>query len=380
MLTKLGTNRGVQKAAIGLSRKAGKDARVASGMVQRANVGKVMSSSQSRSASRLATNAALATAGGSAGADMMGRDELDRALNSRQGFLDYFINEPVASLKNLSGKGKRKMADIRGTSGDNYKRDELGYAAVVDQMRNNDPTRVSDPTRATDIIVPKREKVSPLTGKQNPGSANAEYLAAVAKLSPKSTRGERQAVENLGMDAYAKAYPELYAKSQKQTYNPLMQSTFGYQTGEAPDQLRKIGITPDMDPAAEKDADDGLAGLLPANQEESDAYKAGYDIGASQFLKSQLLDLGNKTVQDYAVKTKQSQIYDKVLTPETQPFTNENIMSHGINMPAPEGIWQYSEQTPFTMPLEEDADFGALVSDPNALGGFLADNFKSAYR
>jgi hypothetical protein len=267
------------------------------------------------------------------------------------------------------------MADIRGTSGDNYKRDELGYGAIVDQMRAN-----SDPTRATDVIIPKREKVSPLTGKQNPGSANAEYLAAVAKLTPKSTRGEKQAVENLGMDAYAKAYPELYAKSQKDTYNPLMQSTFGYQTGEAPDQLRKIGITPDMDPAAAKDGDDVLAGLLPANQEESDAYKAGYDIGASQFLKSQLLDLGNKTVQDYAVKTKQSQIYDKVLTPETQAFTNENIMSHGINMPAPEGIWQYSEQTPFTMPLEEDADFGALISDPNALGGFLADNFKSAYR
>jgi hypothetical protein len=281
------------------------------------------------------------------------------------------------------------MADIRGTSGDNYKRDELGYGSIVDEMR-----ATSDPTKATDVIIPKKPKVSPLTGKQNPGSANAEYIAAVAKLTPKSTRGERQAVENLGMDAYAKAYPELYAKSQTQSYNPLMQSTFGYQTGEAPDQLRTLGITPDMDPAAEQDllddstlfAEPGnyssqyLGGILPANQEEAEAGKGGYNRDASQFLKAQLLDTSNKTVQDYAVKTKQSQIYQKVPTPETQPFTNEQIMSHGIKMPAPESIWQNTEQTPFTMPLGDDADFGAIVSDPNALGNFLAGNFKSAYR
>ena len=278
------------------------------------------------------------------------------------------------------------MGDIRGTSGDNYKQDELRYAAIAAGLK----------PPATDIIIPKKPKRDPATQGQQPGNANAEYLEAISKFSPSTTTTEKLAAENLGLEIHKQKYPTMYAKSQDQTYNPLMQSTFGYQTGEAPDQLRRLGITPDMDPEAKQDLLDDATlfaepgdptseykgGVLPANQEEADAMNAGYTTKAKEFLKQKVYDTTNKTVQDYAVQTAASQVYQKVPTPEFMPFTEEDIESHGIKMPAPIGPWFGTEQSAFTMPLQQesgsDPDFDALYSDPEALGAFLADTFKSA--
>jgi len=60
-----------------------------------------------------------------------------------------------------------------------------------------------------------------------------------------------------GLELWAQANPELAARAEAAkygTFNPLMQSTFGYQTGEAPDQVQRSmvigGQRYDVDPEA----------------------------------------------------------------------------------------------------------------------------------
>jgi hypothetical protein len=48
-----------------------------------------------------------------------------------------------------------------------------------------------------------------------------------------------------GLQEWAKMYPELAARQQQGSFNPLMQQTFGYQTGEGPGQL-PAGMAPDQ--------------------------------------------------------------------------------------------------------------------------------------
>ena len=62
------------------------------------------------------------------------------------------------------------------------------------------------------------------------GSGTTKPTAAPA---PKPQTGKKE----VDMASWAKANPKLAAK--KKTFNPLMQRTFGYQTGNAPDQIAK---------------------------------------------------------------------------------------------------------------------------------------------
>ena len=69
--------------------------------------------------------------------------------------------------------------------------------------------------------------------------------------------GLREKAVDYGLQEWAKANPVLAAKQEAAkygTFNPLMQKTFGYQTGEAPDQVQRQmmigGQSYDVDPEA----------------------------------------------------------------------------------------------------------------------------------
>lgn len=69
--------------------------------------------------------------------------------------------------------------------------------------------------------------------------------------------GLREKALDYGLQEWAKMYPQLAAKQEAAkygTFNPLMQQTFGYQTGEAPDQVQSQmiigGQRYDVDPEA----------------------------------------------------------------------------------------------------------------------------------
>ena len=69
--------------------------------------------------------------------------------------------------------------------------------------------------------------------------------------------GLREKALDYGLQEWAKMYPQLAAKQEAAkygTFNPLMQQTFGYQTGEAPDQVQRQmvigGQRYDVDPEA----------------------------------------------------------------------------------------------------------------------------------
>jgi hypothetical protein len=64
------------------------------------------------------------------------------------------------------------------------------------------------------------------------GSGTTKPTAAPA---PKPQTGNKEK----DMASWAKANPKLAANAKKKTFNPLMQRTFGYQTGNAPDQIAK---------------------------------------------------------------------------------------------------------------------------------------------
>jgi len=82
-----------------------------------------------------------------------------------------------------------------------------------------------------------------------------EYKATLArydqlrKAGPEmvmTPEGPREKAVDYGLQEWAKMYPELAARQQQGSINPLMQETFGYQTGEGPGQL-PAGMAPDQE-------------------------------------------------------------------------------------------------------------------------------------
>ncbi len=57
--------------------------------------------------------------------------------------------------------------------------------------------------------------------------------------------GLREKAVDYGLQEWAKMYPKLAERQQQGSFNPLMQQTFGYQTGEGPGQL-PAGMAPDQ--------------------------------------------------------------------------------------------------------------------------------------
>jgi len=83
-----------------------------------------------------------------------------------------------------------------------------------------------------------------------------EYKATRARYDQLRKDDPDKALD-YGLQEWAKMYPKLAAKQEAAkygTFNPLMQQTFGYQTGEAPDQVQRQmmigGQMYDVDPEA----------------------------------------------------------------------------------------------------------------------------------
>jgi hypothetical protein len=97
------------------------------------------------------------------------------------------------------------------------------------------------------------------------GSGTTKSTAAPA---PKPQTGDKEK----DMASFAKANPKLAAK--KKTFNPLMQRTFGYQTGNAPDQIAKRKA------AAKAGSNFGSAISAGQNMKKNTA-KAGSSFGSA---------------------------------------------------------------------------------------------------
>lgn len=69
-------------------------------------------------------------------------------------------------------------------------------------------------------------------------SIRAQYDALRKRgESAMTPEGMREKAVDYGLQQWAKMYPKLAARQQQGTFNPLMQQTFDYQTGLAPDQI-----------------------------------------------------------------------------------------------------------------------------------------------
>lgn len=89
-----------------------------------------------------------------------------------------------------------------------------------------------------------------------------EYKSIRAQYDALRKRGEsgmtpegmREKAVDYGLQEWARLNPVLAARQQAGSFNPLMESTFGYQTGEAPDQVQRTmmigGQRYDVDPEA----------------------------------------------------------------------------------------------------------------------------------
>lgn len=84
-----------------------------------------------------------------------------------------------------------------------------------------------------------------------------EYKSIRAQYDKARKELPAAAARDKGLELWAQANPELAARAEAAkygTFNPLMQSTFGYQTGEAPDQVQRTmmigGQRYDVDPEA----------------------------------------------------------------------------------------------------------------------------------
>jgi len=71
-----------------------------------------------------------------------------------------------------------------------------------------------------------------------------EYKATRARYDQLRKDDPEKALD-YGLQEWAKMYPKLAARQQQGSFNPLMQQTFGYQTGEGPGQL-PAGMAPDQ--------------------------------------------------------------------------------------------------------------------------------------
>ena len=104
----------------------------------------------------------------------------------------------------------------------------------------------------TEHTVANEISQKPDPGADNKDSYKGPQQADAQTFAKKAVDKQKHyANKDEGMAEWARLHPELAAKSKAKSHNPLMQSTFGYQTGEAPDQLaakeaanRTTGIGP----------------------------------------------------------------------------------------------------------------------------------------
>lgn len=123
--------------------------------------------------------------------------------------------------------------------------------------------------------------------------------------------GLREKAVDYGLQEWAKMYPQLAAKQEAAkygTFNPLMQQTFGYQTGEAPDQVQRQmmigGQRYDVDPEAiqyqndqQRAAEMGSPNLLAQQEMQQQATAAQANQGMEE--KESVLKKTNAFLNPY---------------------------------------------------------------------------------
>ena len=120
-----------------------------------------------------------------------------------------------------------------------------------------EPQPPTSPTPIVTGLTPDGEVDRTQSDEYKATRARYDQLRKAGPEVVMTPEGLREKAVDYGLQEWAKMYPQLAAKQEAAkygTFNPLMQKTFGYQTGEAPDQVQRQmmigGQRYDVDPEA----------------------------------------------------------------------------------------------------------------------------------
>lgn len=110
------------------------------------------------------------------------------------------------------------------------------------------PGEYQKTTRTTPIVTgltPTGEVDRTQSDEYKATRARYDQLRKAGPEMVMTPEGLREKAVDYGLQEWAKMYPKLAERQQKGSFNPLMQQTFRYQTGEGPGQLPS-GMAPDQ--------------------------------------------------------------------------------------------------------------------------------------
>jgi hypothetical protein len=109
-----------------------------------------------------------------------------------------------------------------------------------------EPQPPTTPTPIVTGLTPTGEVDRTQSDEYKATRARYDQLRNAGSEMVMTPEGPREKAVDYGLQEWAKMYPELAARQQQGSFNPLMQQTFDYQTGEGPGQL-PAGMAPDQE-------------------------------------------------------------------------------------------------------------------------------------
>ena len=186
----------------------------------------------------------------------------------RGGAVDRLSNKPAPTSKPSAAPTQSRFAGARDAA--------FSKARQIQGSPVVGPRPTEKPAGTTPAAAPRPAATSPAARPATPGGAK---VAPSAAAKPAGQTGDKAK----DMATWAKANPTLANKPK--TPNPLMQKTFGYQTGNAPDQIKAASAGGDAQKAAASFARSretanklGMSGSLKS-------ISSGYEWGSKATLK-----------------------------------------------------------------------------------------------
>lgn len=105
------------------------------------------------------------------------------------------------------------------------------------EISKPEPQPPTSPTPIVTGLTPDGEVDRTQSDEYKATRARYDQLRKAGPEMVMTPEGLREKALDYGLQEWAKMYPELAKRQQEGSFNPLMQKTFGYQTGEGPGQL-----------------------------------------------------------------------------------------------------------------------------------------------
>lgn len=175
-----------------------------------------------------------------------GRSPMDRRTASEK-YRDAVNAEQLyGSLPTDYKQTEQRAGQLYGSLPENYKTTEQQAGLTAEQFRRGAgfPGQTAQVYTVQPAVTPIVIGLTPTgevdrTQSDEYKSTKARYdqLRKAAPEMVMTPEGLREKAVDYGLQQWAKMYPKLAARQQQGTFNPLMQQTFGYQAGLAPNQI-----------------------------------------------------------------------------------------------------------------------------------------------